>query len=216
MVPIYAREPRCRCRSVPVSTGGADPFVGRFVGRSTIRFVHEEGPDQERALTMVIEWTRDVEADYSVPSLRLPWPPFGQPSGQPGRSANYWLSSSQRLHRHHRPEHPRPGRWWGTTTDTQENRREHLAPSRGPWLSADTRVDAPLVALRPAGWGRDWLPVGALGGRRRPAAGGPRGRHARAPEDRWRRSSAGTTESSLLLIVAGVCAARVARRTPIG
>ena len=86
---------------------GADPyrsmasssvlFVGRSVGRSKFRFGHEENLDPARVFAIVVEWTRDFDAEYCFPCPRLYWLPFGQLSGQLSPAENRWLSSGTRL-----------------------------------------------------------------------------------------------------------------------
>ncbi len=99
---------------------GADPyrlmasssvlFVGRSVGRWMFRFGYEENLDPARLFAIVVEWTRDVDAEYRLPCPRLYWLPFRQLSGQPSPAENCWLSSGTRVRRGRAAERPRPSR----------------------------------------------------------------------------------------------------------
>ena len=61
------------------------------------RFGHEENLDSARVFAIVVEWTRDFDAEYCFPCPRLYWLPFGQLSGQLSLAENRWLSSGTRL-----------------------------------------------------------------------------------------------------------------------
>ena len=74
------------------------------------RFGHEESPVPARLFAIVVEWTRDVDAEYCFPCPRLYWLPFGQLSGQPSPAENCWLSSGTRPRRGRAAERPRPSR----------------------------------------------------------------------------------------------------------